>query len=394
VPTIAANHRRLSYDLRGPAGAPVIAFSNSLGATRAMWDGLVAELAGRWRCLTYDTRGHGASDVSDEEASVADLADDLAALLTALDIDRAHVAGLSLGGLTAQAFALRYPDRLRRLILLGTAPSLPPPEFWAERAALVRREGMSPVIGTLLPRWFTAPWLAGDPPEVTAIRDAFLALDPRGYARCCEAIADADFGRELGSIAAPTLVIAGADDPVTPPASGEALRQGIPGAELVVMPNAAHLFPVERPVETAARIAAFLSAGERMLRAGEGFDPAGLANRKAVLGESHVERSLAAAGEFDRPWQAFITRTAWGEIWGDTALPWKTRSLVTLALMVALGREEEFKLHLRPALRNGVSPEELGALLRHAAAYAGIPAGNAAHRWVREVLGEEPGRDG
>lgn len=393
MPTIAANGRTLAYDLRGPAGAPVIAFSNSLGATRAMWDGVVAELAGRWRCLTYDTRGHGGSDAPDEAFTVADLADDLAALMTALGIERAHVAGLSLGGLTAQAFALRHPTRLRRLMLLATAPILPPATFWTERAALVRREGMSPVIGLLLPRWFTPEWLTSEPAEVAAIRAAFLALDARGYARCCEAIAAADFRPELGSITAPTLVIAAADDPVTPPRDGEALRAGIAGAELQVMPNAAHLFPVERPADTAARLAAFVGAEERAERFAAALDPAGLANRKAVLGEDHVGRSLAAARDFDLPWQAFITRTAWGEIWGDPALPWKTRSLLTLALMIALGREEEFKLHLRPALRNGVSADELGALLRHAAAYAGIPAGNAAHRWVREVLGEEPGRE-
>lgn len=118
---------------------------------------------------------------------------------------------------------------------------------------------------------------------------------------------------------------------------------------------------------------------------------AGLANRKEVLGAAHVERSLAGAGDFAGPWQDFITRYAWGEIWGDPTLPWKTRSLVTLSLMVALGREEEFKLHVRPALRNGVSPDELRALLKQCAVYAGVPAANGAFRWAREVLGDELG---
>jgi len=115
----------------------------------------------------------------------------------------------------------------------------------------------------------------------------------------------------------------------------------------------------------------------------------GLANRKAVLGAAHVERSLTKAGAFAGPWQDFITRTAWGEVWGDPALPWKTRSMLTLALMVALGREEEFKLHLRPALRNGVLVAELRALLIQAAVYAGVPAANGAFRWVQEALGDE-----
>jgi 3-oxoadipate enol-lactonase / 4-carboxymuconolactone decarboxylase len=115
----------------------------------------------------------------------------------------------------------------------------------------------------------------------------------------------------------------------------------------------------------------------------------GLANRKKVLGAEHVERSLAKAGPFAMPWQDFITRTAWGEIWGDPTIPWKTRSMVTLAMMVALHREEEFKLHVRPALRNGVTIEELRSLLLQASIYAGVPAANAAFRWVKEVLGDE-----
>ncbi|MFZ4534421.1 MAG: carboxymuconolactone decarboxylase family protein, partial [Alsobacter sp.] len=90
-----------------------------------------------------------------------------------------------------------------------------------------------------------------------------------------------------------------------------------------------------------------------------------------------------------RPWQEFISRTAWGEIWGDATLPFKTRSIIVLSMMVALHREEEFKLHLRPALKNGLTLEELRALLLQTAIYGGVPAANAAFRWVKEVLGAE-----
>ncbi|HKH34777.1 MAG TPA: carboxymuconolactone decarboxylase family protein [Beijerinckiaceae bacterium] len=124
-------------------------------------------------------------------------------------------------------------------------------------------------------------------------------------------------------------------------------------------------------------------------RSGAASFEAGLANRKRVLGAEHVERSLAKAGAFATPWQDFVTRVAWGEIWGDPTIPWKTRSMVTLAMMIALHREEEFKLHVRPALSNGVTIEELRALLLQASVYAGVPAANAAFRWVKEVLSEE-----
>ena len=108
-----------------------------------------------------------------------------------------------------------------------------------------------------------------------------------------------------------------------------------------------------------------------------------------MLGSAHVDRSLDNAGAFGMPWQDFITRTAWHDAWGDPTLPRKVRSLLTLTMMIALHREEEFKLHVRPALGNGVTVAELSALVRHAAVYAGIPAGNAAMRWLREVLGDE-----
>jgi 3-oxoadipate enol-lactonase/4-carboxymuconolactone decarboxylase len=196
----------------------------------------------------------------------------------------------------------------------------------------------------------------------------------------------------LASIRTPTLVIAGADDPATPPAMAEDLRASIPDAELIVLPRARHMLAIEFDGAATPYLASFL---ERHRLPASTPAPAtyeaGLANRKAVLGPGHVERALAGAGSFGAPWQDFITRVAWGEVWGDQAMPWKSRSLVTLALMVVLGREEEFRLHLRPALRNGVTPQELRSLLKQCAVYAGVPAANAAFRWTREELGCELG---
>jgi 3-oxoadipate enol-lactonase / 4-carboxymuconolactone decarboxylase len=306
--------------------------------------------------------------------------------------------GLSFGGGTGSTRAAPPPDRVDRLVLVATAAHLAPPEAWRERARTVREQGMGAIVDAVLGRWFT-PAVAAE--RVGPVRATFLATDPEGYAACCEAIAAMDLREAIGAIRAPTLVVAGADDPATPPALAEAIRARIPGAEMVVLP-AAHLIAVERPEALAAHIAAFLERADpapdvprpahpagRAGPPGPASFPDGLANRKAVLGAGHVERSLARAGPFATPWQDFITRAAWGEVWGDPTLPWKTRSLVTLALMIALNREEEFKLHVRPALGNGVTLPELRALLHHAAIYAGVPAANGAFRWVREVLGDE-----
>ncbi len=393
MPVIRANGTALNYDLSGPSGAPVLVLSNSLGTTLAMWDGVAAHLRGRYRILRYDTRGHGASPARDAETAIEDLADDLIGLLDALGIAQAHLAGLSLGGMTVQAAAARAPERVLSLGLLATAAFMPSRESWAERAATVRAQGTGALVEATLGRWFTAGFREAAPPVLARIREDFVACDRTGYARACEAIGAMDLRPVLGRIPAPTLVIAGREDPATPPAMAEEICAGLPQAELVLLPRAAHLLAVEHPAATAAHLGAFLDRHRGAVPA-TGAVPfaAGLANRKAVLGDAHVERSLAGAGSFAGPWQDFITRTAWGEVWGDPRLPWKTRSLVTLALMVALGREEEFKLHIRPALANGVDPDELQALLLQTAVYAGVPAANAAFRWVRDVLGEEGGQ--
>jgi 3-oxoadipate enol-lactonase/4-carboxymuconolactone decarboxylase len=224
------------------------------------------------------------------------------------------------------------------------------------------------------------------------VQERFLSIDPRGYAAACMAVRDMDLRPLIGSIRAPTLVVAGEDDLATPVEKAEELARLIPGAELTVVPEAAHLISVEQPEAVNALLTAFLTrmSGDWPGSAANGASlDEGLANRKSVLGVDHVQRSLEKAGEFARPWQDFITRTAWGDIWGDPTLPWKTRSMLTLVMMVALHREEEFKLHLRPALKNGVTVEELRAVLLQAAVYAGVPAANAAFRWVRDVMGGE-----
>jgi 3-oxoadipate enol-lactonase/4-carboxymuconolactone decarboxylase len=387
MPRIAVNGIELFYDLTGSESAPVIAFSNSLGASIEMWDEVVQASVGSYRCLRYDTRGHGRSGSADVAVTIDDLAADFAGLLEALHIERAHIVGLSLGGMTAQALALRAPEKVQTLVLLATSAYLPTPEFWKNRADTVRRDGPGPVADVLMPRWFTAPFRERAPQAVERTRQALMAIDRAGYAACCEAIGAMDLRDRIGKIRAPTLVLVGAEDPVTTPAMAEDIRARIPGAELTILANAAHLVAVERPDAVAAHLAAFLDPQAGIVGASDAFHR-GLANRKAVLGTEHVDRSLAAAGAFGTPWQDFITRFAWNEIWGDPALPHKIRSLLTLAMMIALHREEEFKLHLRPALRNGVTMAELAALIRQAAVYSGVPAGSAAMRWAEEVIGD------
>ena len=216
-----------------------------------MWDAVVAELQNDFRCLRYDTRGHGASSVSAQVFEIAELADDLAALLDGVGIKAAHIAGLSLGGMTAQSFAVRHPKRVASLTLMATTAYMPTEAAWNERAALVRRRGTQVIIEPTLERWFTEGFRSGEAEALCSVQEAFCGMDPSGYASCCEAIGRMDLRPELANIKAPTTIIAGEQDPVTPVSMARALCDGIRGAKLHVLSPAAHLLAVEQPELTA-----------------------------------------------------------------------------------------------------------------------------------------------
>jgi 3-oxoadipate enol-lactonase/4-carboxymuconolactone decarboxylase len=352
-----------------------------------MWAVQARALEGTWRCLRYDMRGHGGSSSPDGVWSISDLADDLAALLTALGVECAHIVGLSLGGMTAQAFASAYPSRVLSLTLMATSAHMP--EGWSARIALIDAQGMRAMADNAVQRWFT-PAFAADHPEIQAHwRDVIAGHDPAGYKACCAAIAAMDLRAATRALSAPTLLIAGAEDGATPPAMLLDLQSRIAGAQLNVIPQVAHLPNLQAPDVVNKLLLDFLNG--LWDASGLPCDPRfrdGLAMRRSVLGTTHVDGSLARATSFTRPWQEFITRTAWHDVWCDPTLPRKTRSLVTLAMMIALGREDEFKLHLRPALNNGVTARELQSLLLHASIYAGVPAVNGAFKIASETLGE------
>lgn len=391
MPTVSANGATFHYELHGPAGEPVLAFVHALGATADMWREQVAAFAGPYRCLTYDAVGHGETPERPTSATIEALADDLASLLDALAFASVALVGASIGGMTAQSFAARHPDRVDRLILLSTTARMPDAAPWAERAASVRANGLDALAtATMSPRWFTPAFAAMRPDRVEETRSRFVATDREAYARCAEAVGSMDLRDAAASITAPTLIIVGADDPGTPIAMAADLRARIPNATLAVLPNAAHMVPIECADAVSAAMASFLRL-QRLPATPSG--PAtfsdGIANRRAVLGDHYVDRALEGSGNFGAPWQDYVTRVAWGEAWGDPSIDWRTRSLLTLALLATLGREDEFRLHVHGALRNGVTRPELQGLLRHVAAYAGAAAGNNANRWAVAEIGSD-----
>lgn len=231
----------------GPEDAPVVVLSGSLGSTYEMWDPQVDALAERFRVVRYDTRGHGRSPVPPGPYTIDDLVDDVVALLDRLEVRRAHVVGLSLGGMTGLRLAAREPDRVDRLAVLCTGAMLGPASGWTERAATVRTHGTGAVAEAVVQRWFTPGHLAAHP-EVRARHEAMVAATPaEGYAGCCEVIAAMDLRPDLPSIGAPTLAIAGADDPATPPVHLKEIATSVQHGRLLVVPDAAHLANVQQP---------------------------------------------------------------------------------------------------------------------------------------------------
>jgi 3-oxoadipate enol-lactonase len=242
--------------LEGPDDGRPLVLLNSLGTDHGMWDDQAGPLAERYRLVRYDQRGHGQSPVPRGPYSIADLGADLIALLDRLGIERASLCGLSLGGMTAMWVASEVPERLDRLVLCCTSALLGPASDWQQRARTVRGLGVGAIADAVLTRWFTPAFLEARPPAVDRL-DAMLRAQPaEGYAGCCEAIRDMDLTDRLARITAPTLVIAGAQDPATPPLHGQAIASSVPDGRLEVVPDAAHLASVEQPAAITERILA------------------------------------------------------------------------------------------------------------------------------------------
>lgn len=360
-------------------GSPPLLLLHSIGTSLHVFDPQVTVLARHHRVIRMDLRGHGLSGVTTGPYSMTMHAQDAVGLLDALGVQRAHVVGMSIGGRIAMQMAAIAPDRVASLVLIDTAAEFPPPEAWQERIDAVLAHGSGVLADTVMPRWVVDP----SQPYGLGLRQMLMRTDRHGYAGSAAALRDARADEVAGRITCPTTVIVGDRDVPTPPATAEVVRDMIPGSRFVVLPNAGHLPTLERPEETTSAILGHFAA----LAPAAGKE-AGLAVRKAVLGEAHVARAQANSTALDAPFQDWITANVWGGIWTRPGLPRHTRSLLTLAMMAALGRHEEFELHMRATRNTGVTPEEVAEVLLQVGAYAGVPAANSALKIAKSVLKE------
>jgi 3-oxoadipate enol-lactonase len=244
----------------GGSGEAVV-LAHAIGCDHRMWDDLASSLAPRFRVVTFDARGHGASPVPPRPYTLEAMADDVRAVLDQLGIRKAHWVGLSMGGMMGQAFALGHPERLGRLVLANTTSSYGPGgrATWEARARLVEEGGIAAIRDAVAQRYFSDNYRRQHPENVNRFMERVLQTPVEGYLGCCDAIAALDYSAALPKIRARTLVIAGGADVGTPPAMSEAIARAIPGARLQVLPGAAHLSAIEQPRDFGAVVSTFLS---------------------------------------------------------------------------------------------------------------------------------------
>jgi 3-oxoadipate enol-lactonase/4-carboxymuconolactone decarboxylase len=377
---------RLSIvDFGGPDGAPLLLLGPSLGTTAStLWSEVAAKLATAIRVVAWELPGHGRCQRT-EPFTIADLSTAVLALADELGTETFSYAGDSVGGCVGLQLMLDAPDRVTSATLLCTGAAIGTPEGWRDRAATVRAQGMESMITASEQRWFGPGFTRREPGITAALLDALAGVDAESYALACEALATFDVTGRLYEVVAPVLAVAGEADLPTPPDSLQRIVSGVKAGRLVVLDGVGHLAPAEAPADVAALIAEHVGVASHTT---DDVHRAGMAVRREVLGDAHVDRAVAGTTAFTADFQHMITEYAWGTIWTRPGLDRRSRSMITLTALVARGHHEELVMHLRAARRNGLTNDEIKELLMQTAIYCGVPDANTAFRIAEKVLSE------
>jgi 3-oxoadipate enol-lactonase/4-carboxymuconolactone decarboxylase len=372
---------KINYRIEGTPNSPVLIFSNSLGSEMMMWDRIVPYLLPYFRVLRYDTRGHGGSEgfITGNDATIEQLGNDVLELMNELNIEIACFCGLSMGGLIGQWLGINHPDRFKKIVLSNTGAKIGNDKRWNDRIEIISKSGMNAIVDDTMERWFTDVFSVNNPESVAETKAMFLRSDIEGYSNCCKAIRDADFRENLSKLSVETLVITGDEDPVTNVEQAEYIVSKVPNAVLKLLP-ARHLSATELPKEYANMLIDFFVGGTVFEK--------GMHVRRSVLGNEHVNKANAMINDFNGDFQNFISHYAWGEVWARPGLSKHNRSLITIAMLIALNRGAELKMHIKAAFNNSVSKDEIKEVIMQSALYCGLPAANEAIHTAEEVFRE------
>lgn len=377
--------RSVAYRLLGAQANPLVVLAHPLGMSQAVWDDVIPALLPRYRVLTWDLPGHGASQAVDgERITPTELAAEALALVDLAGAARFHFVGTSIGGVIGQQLIKAHSERLSSATLTNTGATIGNPELWNTRAARVRVEGLSAMAQEIVPRWFGPKAFEANPALKAGWSVQMGRGDDESYAQLCEMLGRETFTGQLSGKGVRVLLLGGSDDLATPPETLQTLAEELGGAPLDVFGGVGHVPSVETPERFVQALFAVLARDLGDV-ANQGVDYAtGLETRKQVLGSEHVERSTANANSLDAPFQQMITRLAWGELWSNDDLTRRERSMITTGILAALGREE-LTLHLKTAKRIGLSDAELRQVLMHVAVYGGVPVANHAFALAKEL---------
>jgi 3-oxoadipate enol-lactonase / 4-carboxymuconolactone decarboxylase len=365
---------------------PLLLLGPSLGTSvETLWGRCARLLRGDYHVVGWELPGHGEGEPASAGFGIAGLAKAVVDLVDRVRPGESfRYAGDSVGGAVGLQLLLDVPGRVQAAVLLCTGAKIGESGGWRQRAETVRAEGTQAVVAGSIQRWFGPGFMDREPDAATALLDALRGADPESYARVCEALATFDVRDRLREITAPVLAVAGAEDQPTPADGLAFIAERVRNGRLVVLDGVAHLAPAEQPATVASLLDEHF-AGEQTR---EETRVAGMRVRREVLGDAHVDRAVAATTPFTRDFQELITAYAWGEIWTRPGLDRRSRSMITLTALVALGHHDELAMHVRAARTNGLTVDEIKEVLLQSAIYCGVPAANSAFRIAQRVLDE------
>lgn len=384
--------------LSDPTNGPLLVLGPSLGtATTALWWRVAEQLGDRYHLVGWELPGHGRGRPETDPFTIADLAAGVLALVDDVLAERDEpgaavaYAGDSVGGAVGLQLMIDHPTRIGAAVLLCTGAQIGEPTSWQERAATVRASGTPVMVPGSAQRWFAAGFIDREPETSTQLLHVLQDADAESYALVCQALADFDVRDRLAAIDAPVLAVAGAEDVATPPEKLAEIAEGVQRGRLVVLENVAHLAPAEAPAVVARLIDDHLTAvrapaDDHDDRTQQQVYEAGLSVRRSVLGDDHVDRATAKITDLTRDFQEMITRYAWGTIWTRPGLDRRSRSMITITTLVARGHHEELAMHLRAALTNGLTRDEIAEVLLQSAIYCGVPDANTAFRIAQQTF--------